>query len=222
MALSRVLFLTDSVLKHTPQSFLNNVCSSGLRCTKKINYRLTEVFSYEAEFADFECVVIACGVNDLARYDHTPQSLAESVIPRLRVICSKYESTIFLYSSILETKHDWLNKWIYEFNWTMFEFAAKVSNLFFFDAHCVLEKESISDSNKERNIFRDDVHITDTARRVVTNDLALGIRLIVNLNHERYEQARTQLKSWHWPLRTHFLEQRRSFMAEFYGAIPSF
>ncbi|XP_063694449.1 uncharacterized protein LOC134826103 isoform X3 [Bolinopsis microptera] len=217
-----VLFLTDSVLKHIPESFLSNVCGSGLRCTKKVNYRLTQVFGYTSDFPHFDYVIIACGVNDLARYDHTPQSLAASVIPRLRVTCSRYKTTIFLYSAIIETKHGWLNSWISEFNTAMFEFAAQVPNLFFFDAQNVLEKDPITHSNFGRNVFRDDIHITDKARRVIANELVSGIKLLVNLDLERFDQARIQLKSWDWPLRSSFLERRRCFLPEFFGAIPSF
>ena len=220
--LKGVLFLTDSVLKHTPESFLSNVCGSGLRCTKKVNYRLTQVFGYNSEFPHFGYVIIACGVNDLARYDHTPQSLAASVIPRLRETCSRYKTTIFLYSAIIETKHGWLNSWISEFNTAMFEVAAQTPNLFFFDAQNVLEKDPITHSNFGRNVFRDDIHITDKARRVIANELVSGIRLLVNLDLERFDQARIQLKSWDWPLRSAFLERRRSFLSEFFGAIPSF
>jgi lysophospholipase L1-like esterase len=181
------------------------------------------MFNYESEFANFDYVIIAGGVNDLARYDHTPLSLAESVIPRLEVTCAKHRTTVFLYSSILETKHSWLNGWIGEFNWAMFKVAAKVPNLFFFDAHDALERDHISDPSNDQTIYRpgDDVHITDAARRVVANELVLSISLLVNLELARIDKARAQLTSWDWPLRPSFVKRRNCFMKEFHNAIPS-
>ena len=215
-----VLFLTDSILKHTPEHFLRG---AGLRCTKKVNYRLSQVFHHEAEFAMSDCVVIACGVNDLARYNHTPQSLTEYMMPRLVDTCSRYQATTFLLSSVLETNHGWLNEWIGQFNLAMFEAAAKIPNVFFFDAHCVLVNDPISDPKSAHNIFRpnDDIHITDEARRVVTDQLALGIKFLVSLNHDLFDVARGILRKWEWPLRSYFRELRNSSMDNFCGAIPS-
>ncbi|KAL5263182.1 hypothetical protein ACHWQZ_G008550 [Mnemiopsis leidyi] len=215
-----VLFLTDSILKHTPEHFLRHV---GLRCTKKVNYRLTGVFHHEPEFALSDCVVIACGVNDLARYNHTPDSLSEYVVPRLVVTCSQYQATTFLFSSVLETNHGWLNDWIGQFNLAMFEAAAKIPNVFFFDAHSVLVNDPVSDPRSGSHVFRpnDDIHISDDARRVVTDQLALGIKLLVSLNNDRFDAARTILRTWEWPLRSYFRELRSSSMKNLCGAIPS-
>ena len=80
----RVLMLTDSILKHTPEHLFNKV--GNYRAVKRINYELVNVLNYEPEFKFSDFVVISCGINDLARFKKTPLVLADLVLPKLKEV----------------------------------------------------------------------------------------------------------------------------------------
>ena len=95
----RILFLTDSVLKDTPDYIFNRVGGNDqYRCVKKVNYELANIFNFDPEFAYSDIVVISCGVNDLARYGRRSEVLADLVVNRLRKCCMKYKHTNFIFT----------------------------------------------------------------------------------------------------------------------------
>ena len=113
----RILFLTDSVLKDTPDYIFNRVGGNDqYRCVKKVNYELANIFNFDPEFAYSDIVVISCGVNDLARYGRRSEVLADLVVNRLRKCCMKYKHTNFIFTALASTRYGWLNRAIGSFN----------------------------------------------------------------------------------------------------------
>lgn len=124
-------------------------------------------------FANFQLVVIACGVNDLARYGHTPLTLGECVVPFLVSACYENSDTMFVFSSILNTRHDWLNSWICQFNGEMLDLTSCIPNFRFFDAQNVLATMPTD------KVFADDIHISYHSRVVVTTALRIFLHEVM-------------------------------------------
>ena len=202
----RILFLTDSVLKNTPDFIFNKVGGDDkYRCIKKVNYQLADVLNFEPEFRYSDIVIISCGVNDLARYGKRPEVLADLVIRRLRESCNKHKHTSFIFTSILSTNHRWLNNAIGQFNKFMSDLASEVSNLSFFDSHHVLLNSSLTKPWSKVPVIRSDgdgIHITFEARKLITNHLVNGLELIVADRECRPMPPRQQ--GWTWPIRLNF------------------
>ena len=72
---SRVLFIHDSMHSSCPEKIFEN--APGHTCVKRVNYQLVDAFGYEPEFKYAKCVIISCGINDLARYGKTASSLVK-------------------------------------------------------------------------------------------------------------------------------------------------
>ena len=91
----RILFLTDSVLKDTPEYIFNRIGGgNSYRCVKKVNYELTNVFNFGPEFNYTDVVVMSCGVNDLSRYGRRSEVLADLVTRRLKKTCVKHKKLL--------------------------------------------------------------------------------------------------------------------------------
>ena len=198
----RILFLSDSILRHTP----DHIFSGRLphyRVVKKTNFELSDVFGFEPEFKYSDIVVISSGINDLARYGKRAHVLADLVTKRLSACCLQNPHTTFIFSALLHTKFAWLNKACSDFNDMMFELATSVPNLSFFDAHEVLTSAISSAPLPFRVINPDDdgIHITFKARRVVTDQLANGVEYIAS---KREGVQISRLQGWHWPLRAQY------------------
>ena len=204
----RILFLTDSILKHTPPHIFNKVGSNNsYRCVTKMNYELANVFNFEPEFKYSDMVVISCGVNDLARYGRRPEVLADLVVRRLKECCANNKNTTFVFNSILSTSHEWLNDAIDSFNRIMFDVSLRVSNFSFFDSHAVLLDSPISGPRSARNvgvIDKDDdgIHITFVARRLVTDQLVNGLHMLACGREGK--PVTDRVHGWVWPLRRQF------------------
>ena len=95
--------------------------------------------NHEAEFENAKNVVFSCGINDLARYGKTANSLADSFCPRLIDCCQKYKNTNFVFSSLTLTRDKWLNDEINRFNWIMVDLARDIPNLSFFNSHGLIK-----------------------------------------------------------------------------------
>jgi hypothetical protein len=217
----RVLFLTDFVLKHTPESIFNRLGGDNkYRCVKKINYELKDIFNFEPEFQYSDIVVISCGINDLARHGKRSEVLADLVMERFRKCCAKHKNTSFVFTSLLSTKHEWLNRAVGSFNRYMYELAAEVPNLTFFDTHQVLLRSSLSMPWSRTPVIRpndDGIHITFEARKLATTQLVNGLEVIVSQREGRPVSDR--LHGWHWPLRPCFAHKVTSDWNKFGGAI---
>ena len=84
----------------------------------------------------------------------------------------------------------------------MFELAATVPNLKFFDAHQVLMSRPISSSGSTVPVIKSDgdgVHITFAARKLVTTELVKGLDVIAC--HREGVPVSDRLHHWNWPLR---------------------
>ena len=163
----RVLFLTDSMHLSTPTYLFDSVPNHT--CIKKANFRLTDVFNFESEFAYTDVVIISCGINDLSRHGLTSNALADMVIQRLRDCCRKYPNTMFIFNTILLSKnHDWLNYEVHQFNRYMYNVSTEISNLHFFDSHNILKHSGIHRVWVPQG---NGIHITLDARRLVIREL---------------------------------------------------
>ena len=203
----RCLLLTDSILSSAPTSIFSQI--SNLRCIKKSNKRLVDIFNFEPEFAITNTVIISAGVNDLSCYGLTARTLADIVCNRLRHTCRKHPGTKFMFNSVLNVhnKHDWLNKEIDTFNGFMYELSLSVPNLAFFDSHAILMNDGIS-QHLGGVIDLDDrrgIHITWKARKLITDQMVFAVELTSCLSGGKRPTGK--LKNWAWPLRLHFAER---------------
>lgn len=196
----RVLFLTDSILSHSPTpSYISDQIEDHM-CVKKTNYELRNIFNFEPEFGYSDFVVISGGINDLSRHGLRAHTLADLVCNRLRDTCLKYDKTVFIFNSLLDTRFDWVNSEIQDFNKLMFELCLVVPNLYFFDSHHVLT-DYYTSGGRVLNDRGNGVHITVEARKLVARQLVHGIHhLFLSWTGRRVEDSR--LRNWWWPLRS--------------------
>jgi len=215
----RILFLTDSVLKNTPEFIFNRIGGENqYRCVKKVNYELANIFNFEPEFKYSDIVVISCGINDLARYGKRPEVLADLVTRRLKDCCAKHQGTSFVFTALLSTAHGWLNKAAASFNRYMFDLSTRVPNLSFFDSHQVLLSSPLSRPRSRVPVIRSDgdgVHITFDARRLVTSQLVNALDIIVA--SREHKSLPDRLYGWNWPLRTAFTSKPNSRWGKGFG-----
>ena len=209
----RILFLTDSILSPTPEHIFSRV--DNHKCIKKTNYRLTDIFNFDPEFSYSDFVIIACGVNDLARHGLTAHTLADLITRRLSDCCDKNPNTTFIYSSILHTKQDWLNYEIDEFNRIMFELSVTMPNMRFFDAHQSLVNDILSDRlNSVINPQdRHGQHLTFAARKLITNELVNAIDMLVC--KQSGVKKHSNIGRWCWPLRENLVYIFRRIASNF-------
>ena len=209
----RILFLTDSILESTPEHIFRRV--DNHKCIRKTNYRLTDIFNFDPEFAYSDFVIIACGVNDLARHGLSAHTLADLVTRRLSECCDKNPDTTFIYSSILHTKQDWLNCEIDEFNRIMFELSVTVPNMRFFDSHQALVNDRLS--NKIDNVImpadKHGQHLTFAAKKLFSDQLVMAIKMVVGRRQGHIN--RSMIRGWSWPLREKFVRIFRQIAANF-------
>ena len=118
----------------------------------------------------------------------------------------KHKNMTFVFTSLLSTSFGWLNRAIGSFNTIMFELAATIPNLRFFDAHQVLMSRPISTSGSNIPVIRSDgdgIHITFAARKLVTTELVKGLDIIAC--HREGVPVSDHLHHWKWPLRPSYV-----------------
>ena len=203
----RCLLLTDSILSSTPVSIFNRV--QNLRCIKKDNKRLVDIFNFEPEFSICNTVIISAGVNDLSCYGLRASVLADMVCERLRRTCRMHPRTKFIFNSILNVhnKYDWLNHEINAFNKLMHELSIGIPNMAFFDSHSVLMDDRISNSLGGVIDMREKrgIHITWEARKLITEHLVNALDLTHHISNNKRVTGR--LANWTWPTRNEFANQ---------------
>ena len=198
----RILFITDSILASTPQSIFNDI--RGHRCIKKVNYELTGVFGFEPEFQYTNVVIISCGLNDLARYQKTPEVLADLVVNRLKQCLAKHSHTDFIFTAIVHTKFAWLNKAIDTFNSIMFDLSLNHKNFTVFDSHAVILNDRIS--THITNVIDPNgngCHLTLAAKKLITSQLVRAVELVATT--KRRARLPSHFRGWFWPLREEFV-----------------
>ena len=196
---NRILFLTDSVLLSTPESAFNKI--QNHKCIKKANYRLTDIFNFDEEFGYSKFVVISGGLNDMSRYGLSAHTLADLITNRLTDTCNKYENTMFIFCSVLHTKHQWLNGEIDRFNQIMFELSITIPNMRFLDTHHAIVSDRLSDrtSNILNPNDKNGTHLTLAAKKLVTNELVFAVELIAGRRLGLIKGSK--VRGWSWPLR---------------------
>ena len=197
----RCLLLTDSILAPAPATVFSR--ADHLRCIKKNNKRLVDIFNFEPEFGICNTVILSAGVNDLSCYGHTARPLADVVCGRLRRVCQKHPRTKFIFNSVLNVHNDmgWLNEEINIFNRYMYELSLTVPNMAFFDSHSILMKSQIS-QHLGGVIDLDDrrgVHITWGARKLIIDNLVKAVELTSLLSGGK--SLTNNLRNWQWPMR---------------------
>ena len=211
----RVLLLTDSIAKSTPEHLFDRI--PGHRCIKKVNYYLTDVLNFEPEFRYTDVVIVSCGINDLstrqgARPPLRAHTLADLFTRKLSDCCDRNPDTQFIFNSLLHTKHDWLNAEVCRFNNIMFQLSLATPNLRFLDTHQAL---MVSDMCRTRTVLeRSDprgTHLTLEAKKLVTRQLVNAVELTVGRRTGTITGS--TVRGWSWPLRREFVSIFRQVSA---------
>ena len=215
----RILFLSDSVAKSTPEHLFSRV-KKDHRCVKKVNFYLTDVFNFEPEFGYSDDVLISCGINDMstAKDGRPPvraHVLADLTARRLTECCDRHPNTSFIINSILHTRHQWLNREVDTFNRVMFELSVTIHNLRFLDSHEGLMRDSISETVNDVLDPSDPrgTHLTFAAKKLITKQLVSAVELIVGKRTGTIQES--TVRGWSWPLRREYVAVFRDISASF-------
>ena len=131
--------------------------------------------------------------------------LADIICPRISEAAQNHPNTTFVFNSVLYTRHSWLNGEIDVLNKLMFELSLVTRNFVFFDSSDVLSSNPISSSWDNVIEPRDPrrLHITRTARVIITNTLVRGLDL---LSRRAVGKPLPQtLRNWNWPLQREYM-----------------
>ena len=143
---------------------------------------------------------MACGINDLSRYNHTADSLYNIIGPKLRQFCDQNKSTTFIFSSLLFTRHEWLNKEVMRFNKYMLELSCELENLLFLDT-CSSLNGTVLAHHIDNILPRNDkggIHLSHRAMDHCGTVLVNAV-LILTLRWARTSPP-ARLQGWIWPL----------------------
>ena len=151
-------------------------------------FELKDIGNFEKEFGYSDVVIISCGINDLSRYNATPAALLQDFLPKLRVYSNKFPTTKFMFSSLLESKYDWLNVNSHIVNDAVFKLSLTLDNVWFFDIWNLL-------SPAQSHCDRHGIHINLYAQRVFTRTLVTCTKLLHGCDSTIRQ---------HWPLRPLF------------------
>lgn len=196
----RVLLLTDSIISSCPTALFDVIPDHT--CIKKQNYQLADFGLFKDEFAYTDYVILSGGVNDLSRHGRTAKTLADAVYKRLSDCCIEYPETKFIFNSILltDSKYGTLNREICIFNKYMFELACKFDNFIFFDSH-----QTLISARLERVLEPQGIHITLTARKLVTREL---VNCVGYLHALETNSRGSRFLDWVLPLRKELARYR--------------
>lgn len=190
---SRVLLITDSLHKATPEHVFEKV--PDVTCVKKECYELTNIFQFEPDFKFAQTVIMSCGVNDLSRYGKTANSLADLVCRRLEESCNEHRKTNFVFNSLVYSKDkEWLNREIDVFNEYMFELSMRIPNLSFYDSHGMIlnaKPRFVWD----RSVRGNGIHLCFNVRRMVIRGLVDAVGKLNNPHSPKFRECRWLLNS---------------------------
>ena len=176
------------------------------------HFRARPIFGPDFRFSDF--VVISCGINDMSRYGKTSHVLADMILTRLSDCCARHPDTVFIFNSVLHTKHAWLNNEVDTLNRYMFELSMRVPNLRFFDSHEAIVMDTKLSSKIDNVIDPNDkhkTHLTLAAKKLVTSQIVSAIELIVGRRNGTV--LGSSVRGWYWPLRSQFVRTFRETAA---------
>ena len=191
---SRVLLLTDSVHKSTPENLFEQVAQHT--CVKKECYELTDVFKFENNFEHARTVILSCGVNDLSRYGKSANTLADLVCHKLDNGCRKHINTNFIFNSITHSRDKaWLNREIDTFNHHMYELSRRVPNLSFFDSHQMIKSVN-PDIVWERSERSDNgIHLCFNVRKMIVRGMVDAVGKLTRSQSPRFREFRWLLNA---------------------------
>ena len=183
---TRVLLLTDSIHSSTP-SFIFDAIPNHV-CIKKVNYKLTDIHDgFRDEFPYTDVVIVSCGINDLSRYGHTANSLADIVCRRFKQYSVQYPNTKFIFNSVLLTRdHQWVNTEVRLFNQYMFELSRSTRNMYYFDSDRLVAQCGI---RRPYLLQGQGIHVTLDVRKLVTRELANSVGFLAGSRAARFQRC---------------------------------
>ena len=188
----RILFLTDSIHSRTPTFLFDNNVKNHV-VVKKVNYQLTDVFNFHDEFAYTDQVIVSCGINDLSRYNHTANSLADIVCAKLKHFCARYPRTKFIFNSILLTTGSnchWLNPEVRLFNKYVFELSSVTPNLCYFDSDNLVKEAKVSQVYVPVSKGGNNTHITLEVKKLIVRELVSCVGMLAGCHGDRFRNCR--------------------------------
>ena len=189
---SRILFLTDSIHSRTPTYLFDSNITNHI-VVKKTNYQLADVFNFHDEFAYTDIVIVSCGINDISRYNHTANSLADIICAKFKHYCARYPNTKFIFNSILLTtgrNSRWLNPEVNLLNKYMFELASVTPNLYYFDSDKLVEKSSFRQVYIPRSEGGNDIHISTEVRKLIVRELVNSVGMLAGCRGDGFRRCR--------------------------------
>ena len=196
-SMKRVLILTDSIHQSTPTHLFNNIPKHV--CSKRTNYRLTEVFEHSHDFKHSDYVVFCCGINDLSRFGFTADTLADMFCSRLEHCCKLYPGTKFIFNSLLMCRqYEWLNHEADKFNVYMSQLAKYIPNLYFFNSHGLLKASSVG---RVWNPQGNGLHISLDARKLIIREMINCIGKLSGASAPRFKSSRWLITGTRAPYR---------------------
>ena len=104
--------------------------SCTMNITKQNLYKLHELNT--DDFVQYDTVIISAGVNDLCKYEYTPDSLFDLISIRLVKVDSRVK---IIFRALTPTDFRLLNEAIYDFNCKMFDLSLLASNFIYYDPY---------------------------------------------------------------------------------------
>ena len=176
-----VLFLTDSILNcFKPEKFKPRDSNSRMNITKFNLFKLRELDTYG--FDKFNTVIISSGINDLSKYNCSPDTLFEEISNRLAQV---NKNTKVIFRGLTPTRFDDINRLVYRFNNLMFDFCLTRSNMYYYDPYNFEEKHDFL-YNRGNGIH-------------ISYHIAVYMSMNI-LNHAQFMYTRSGDHE-HWPLR---------------------
>ena len=176
-----VLILTDSILNcFKPDKFTPRDSTSRMNITKHNLFKLHELDTYD--FNKFNTVIISSGINDLTKYNHSPDSLFELIS---RPLARINRNTKVIFRGLTPTRYNDINQLVYRFNNLMFDFCLTHSNIYYYDPHNFETRRDF--------LYRqgNGIHISYHVAVFMTMNI---------LNHAQFLYSRNG-EFEHWPLR---------------------
>lgn len=171
-------------------------------CVRKTNFKLSDIDNFSPEFGYTDVVIVSCGINDLSRYGHTANSLADCITHRFKQYSTRYPNTKFIINSLLRSRdYQWLNAEVELFNHYMFELSRSTRNMYYFDSHGLASRCSIRNfyvSGKRTDLTESDmrnvennngIHITLDVRKLVVRELVNSVGYLSGCRTARFRSC---------------------------------
>ena len=188
-----ILFLTDSLLSTISSSKFRN----GMRCSKRVLSKFIDIRKYLPEFTNMDFIIIAAGINDILKFNVSPEFLMKFSYDFYEECSRICPGTKFIFSSLLPTNIEWANDVAEKYNCYIFELSLRFPNVIFFDNY-QLQGRSV--------LTEDGIHITERGVCFVAKTLVKAPTNLVRCYNDPNSP---------WPLRSSFAEKALAFKATF-------